>query len=86
MPLLLGVFDTPDKLVEVVSRLRNHGYDDLDVFQPSPFPEVEDAIIDKPSRVRLWTLIGGLAGVTTGFVLWLWWRKAKTDPAEAAEQ
>jgi len=72
MPLLLGVFETPDKVVEVVGRLRNRGFEDLDVFQPSPFREVEDAIIDKPSRVRLWTLIGGLAGVTTGFVMTIW--------------
>jgi hypothetical protein len=72
MPLLLGVFETPDKVAEVVGRLRNRGYEDLDVFQPSPFPEVENAIIDKPSRVRLWTLIGGLAGVTTGFAMTIW--------------
>jgi hypothetical protein len=72
MPLLLGVFETPDKVVEVVGRLRNRGFEDLDVFQPSPFREVEDAIIDKPSQVRLWTLIGGLAGVITGFVMTIW--------------
>ena len=72
MPLLLGVFETPDKLVEVIGRLRNRGFEDLDVFAPAPFPAVEDALIDTPSRVRLWTLIGGLAGVTTGFVMTIW--------------
>ena len=41
MPLLLGVFDTPNEVVEVARRLRNRGYDDLDVFQPAPFPEVD---------------------------------------------
>jgi len=72
MPLLLGVFETPNKLVEVIGRLRDRGYQDLDVFQPAPFKEVDDALIDKPSRVRLWTLIGGLAGVTTGFAMTIW--------------
>jgi len=72
MPLLVGVFETPNKLVEVIGRLRNRGYEELDVFQPAPFPEVDNALIDKPSRVRLWTLIGGLAGVTTGFAMTIW--------------
>jgi hypothetical protein len=72
MPLLLGVFETPNKVAEVIRRLRDRGYQELDVFQPAPFPEVDDALIDRPSRVRLWTLIGGLAGVITGFAMTIW--------------
>ena len=36
------------------------------------FDEVDDAVIAKPSRVRCWTLIGGLTGVVTGYALTIW--------------
>ena len=33
---------------------------------------MDDAVNPKPSRVRLYTLIGGLTGVVTGYALTLW--------------
>jgi hypothetical protein len=72
MPLLLGVFDVPDQVVGLVRRLRDRGYDELEVYSPAPFPEVDDALIDEPSRVRLFTLIGGLTGAFTGFLMTIW--------------
>ena len=35
-------------------------------------PEVEDAVDPKPSKVRRYTLIGGLAGVVTGYAITIW--------------
>ena len=72
MPTLLGVFDRPDQIAAAARRLRDRGYDDLETYSPAPFPEVDDAVIEKPSRVRLFTLIGGLTGVVTGYALTLW--------------
>jgi hypothetical protein len=72
MPTLLGVFDRPDQIAAAARRLRDRGYDDLETYSPAPFHEVDDAVIEKPSRVRLFTLIGGLAGVVTGYALTLW--------------
>jgi molybdopterin-containing oxidoreductase family membrane subunit len=72
MPTLLGVYDRPDQVVEVATRLRARGYTDLETYSPAPFAEVDDAVIEKPSRVRLYTLIGGLTGVVTGYAMTIW--------------
>jgi hypothetical protein len=72
MPTLLGVFEQPDHIASAVRKLRDRGYTKLETFSPAPFAEVEDAVIEKPARVRLWTLIGGLTGVVTGYALTLW--------------
>ena len=72
MPTLLGVFERPDQIAAAARQLRARGYDDLETYSPAPFREVDDAVIEKPSRVRLYTLIGGLTGVVTGYALTLW--------------
>jgi hypothetical protein len=72
MPTLTGIFDLPGQAAAVVTKLRNRGFSDLETYAPAPFPEVDDAINPKPSRVRLWTLIGGLIGVVTGYALTIW--------------
>ncbi len=72
MPSLVAVYDLPDDVASVAKRLRGRGYEDLETYAPAPFPEVDDAVIDKPSRVRLFTLIGGLTGVVTGYALTIW--------------
>jgi hypothetical protein len=72
MPKLVAVYELPHEIVEAVTRLRGRGYDKLETYSPAPFPELDDAMIDKPSRVRLFTLIGGLIGVVTGYALTIW--------------
>jgi hypothetical protein len=72
MPRLLAVFDRPDHTAEAVTHLKGRGFDDLETYAPAPFPEVEDAVDPKPSRVRLWRLIGCLLGVVTGYALTIW--------------
>ena len=56
----------------MITRLRDRGYTDLEAYAPAPFAEVDDALIPKPSRVRLFTLIGGLTGVVTGYAMTIW--------------
>ena len=72
MPVLLGVYDQPHDIAAVAKRLRARGYEDLETYSPAPFAELDDAVLEKPSRVRLFTLIGGLLGVVTGYALTLW--------------
>ncbi|MBW2267828.1 MAG: DUF3341 domain-containing protein [Deltaproteobacteria bacterium] len=72
MPRLRAIFERPDYTADAVTRLRGRGYTDLETYAPAPFPEVDDAMIDKPSPVRLYTLIGGLIGVVTGFAVTIW--------------
>ena len=72
MPTLLAVYERPDQVAEVATRLRARGYGDLETYSPAPFAEVDDAVIPKPSRVRIYTLIGGLTGVVTGYAMTVW--------------
>jgi len=72
MPTLLGVFDRPDQIAAAARQLRDRGYDDLETYSPAPFREVDDAVLEKPSGVRGWTLVGGLAGVVTGYAMTVW--------------
>jgi hypothetical protein len=72
MPDVLGIYDAPADVAAVVTRLRDRGYTDLETYAPAPFTEVDDAVLPKPSRVRLFTLIGGLTGVVTGYAMTIW--------------
>lgn len=72
MPSLLAVFDKPGSVAEVARRLKNRGYGDLEVYSPAAFPELDDVVDAGPSRVRAWTLVGGLVGAVTGYALTLW--------------
>jgi hypothetical protein len=72
MPSLLAVYDRPGSVAAVARRLKNRGYGELEVYAPGAFPELDDVVDAKPSRVRIFTLIGGLAGVVTGYALTIW--------------
>lgn len=72
MPTVLGVYERPSKVAETVRQLKGRGFSELEVYSPSPFDEVEEAVDPKPSKVRYFTLIGGLLGVTTGYLLTIW--------------
>ncbi len=72
MPTLVGVFEQPAKVAEAAKRLRDRGYAELQVYSPVPSHELDHVIDEKPSRVRVWTLVGGLLGVTAGYALTIW--------------
>jgi len=71
---VLGVFAHVDTTVHALEQLRARGYHDLTVYTPLPVHEIEEVLErDRPvSRVRLFTLIGGLAGITSAFILTIW--------------
>ena len=72
MPVLTGIYDLPGQVAGAAKQLRGRGYTDIETYAPAPFSEVEDAIDPKPSRVRLFTLIGGLTGVVAGYAMTIW--------------
>jgi ActD protein len=72
MPTLVGVFDTPSGVAEAVRRLKGRGFGKLEVYAPAPFDEIEEAVDPKPSKVRIFTLVGGLTGLVTGYALTIW--------------
>ena len=71
---VVGVFQHVDTTVKALEELRAKGYHDLTVYTPVPVHEIEDVLErDRPvSRVRLFTLICGLTGTVSGFLLTMW--------------
>jgi molybdopterin-containing oxidoreductase family membrane subunit len=71
---VLGVFAHVDTTVRALEDLRAKGYHDVTVYTPVPVHEIEDVLErGRPvSRVRLFTLIGGLIGTVSGFALTIW--------------
>lgn len=67
--LILGVFSRSAELMEAVARLCARGYNRLETYTPMKLPELEKIMRIHPSPVRLWTLIGGLIGLASGY--WL---------------
>jgi hypothetical protein len=71
---IVGVFAHVDTTVRALEELKAKGYHDLTVYMPVPVHQIEDVIErDRPvSKVRLFTLLGGLTGTVSGFFLTMW--------------
>jgi molybdopterin-containing oxidoreductase family membrane subunit len=71
---VLGVFSHVDTTLAAIRNLRDKGFSELTVYTPVPVEEIEEEIEKgRPlSKVRFFTLIGGLTGTATGFFLTIW--------------
>ncbi len=71
---VLGVFGHVDTTVGAIERLKSGGFRDITVYTPVPSHEILDVVErDRPlSKVRLFTLVGGLSGTSLGFFLTIW--------------
>jgi hypothetical protein len=67
MPGIVAAFTELDSTVHAVEALRQSRFNDLTVYSPTPRHELEHAMDAPPSRVRVFTLIGGLCGATFGY-------------------
>jgi hypothetical protein len=72
MPGVVGVFPEIDSAVDAIGELRRNQYNQLTVYTPTPRHEFEDALQAPPSKVRVFTLIGGLCGATFGYWIAVW--------------
>jgi hypothetical protein len=72
VPGILAAFMHVDAAVDAIRALRAMGRRDLVVYTPSPNHEIEEALEQRVSPVRLFTLIGGLSGCTAGFAMTIW--------------
>lgn len=72
VPGVLASFVQVDAAVDAITGLKSKGFRDLTVYTAAPNHEI-DAALDHPvSWVRMFTLIGGLTGVTAGFAMTIW--------------
>ena len=65
-PGVLAVFGQLDAAVDAIGRLRAAGHTDFTVYSPVPRHELEDALDQPVSPVRMFTLVGGIAGCAVG--------------------
>ena len=69
---VIAAFHELDAAVDAIADLRKNRFTELTVYSPTPRHELEEALEAPPSRVRLFTLLGGLAGATFGFWIAIW--------------
>ena len=61
-PGVLAVFGHLDTTVDAIGRLHAAGHTDFTVYSPIPRHEIEDALSQRVSPVRMFTLVGGISG------------------------
>ena len=61
---VLGAFHELDSAIHAIEDLKKNRVGDITVYTPTPRHEFEHAMGHGPSKVRVVTLIAGLAGVT----------------------
>lgn len=72
MPGVIAAYAEIDSAVEAIEELRRNKFNELTVYTPTPRHELEHALDAPPSRVRVFTLIGGLCGATFGYWIAVW--------------
>ena len=69
---LMAEFNTPTDLVRATEAARAAGYRRMECYTPYPVEEAAVALDFHTTRVPLLTLLGGLMGVTTAFLMETW--------------
>jgi len=69
---VLGAFRELDSAVHAIEDLKKERVGDITVYTPTPRHEFDHAMGHLPSKVRVFTLIFGLAGVTFGYWIPVW--------------
>ena len=72
VPGVLASFVHVDAAADAIRALRARGHRNLVVYSAAPNHEIEEALDQPVSPVRLFTLIGGLTGCAAGFGMTLW--------------
>jgi hypothetical protein len=69
---VIGAFRELDSTVHAIEELKKKNFRDISVFSPTPRHELDEAIAAGPSKVRRFTLIGGLLGLSFGYWIPIW--------------
>jgi len=69
---VLAVFPHLDSAVHAIDELKRKNYGDITVYSPTPRHELEEAAAAPVSKVRVFTLVGALLGVSFGYWIMIW--------------
>ncbi len=69
---MLALFGELDATVAAIEKLRALKVHDIVAFTPVPRHELDHALHEPESPVRIFTLVGGLTGAASGFALGTW--------------
>ncbi len=69
---LLAEFSTPGAMVRATEAARSAGYRRMECYTPYPVEEAATALDVHRTRVPLLTLMGGICGLTTAFLMQTW--------------
>ena len=69
---LMAEFADATSLVEAAKRTHAEGYRKTDAYSPFPIHELFEALEARDNRVQLFVLLGGIAGMLSGFGLCYW--------------
>jgi|SRR3954464_3464619 hypothetical protein len=69
---VLGSFHELDSAIHAIEDLKKAKLGDITVFTPTPRHEFDHVLNHAPSKVRVFTLVMGLAGVTFGYWIPVW--------------
>ena len=69
---VVATFRELDAAVHAIEELKKKNLGEITVYSPTPRHEFEDAINAPISKVRRFTLIGGLLGVSFGYWIAIW--------------
>jgi hypothetical protein len=69
---LVAAYRELDALIEGIEALKKKQFSKFTVYTPTPRHEIDHALKPPTSKVRRFTLIGGLLGVTFGYWIAIW--------------
>ena len=69
---VLGAFRELDSAVHAIEDLKKERVGDITVYTPTPRHEFDHVMAHPASKVRIFTLVFGLAGVTFGYWIPVW--------------
>jgi hypothetical protein len=72
VPGVLASFEQIDAATDAIKALRAGGHKDLVVYCSHPNHEIEEVLETPVSPVRLFTLVGGLTGLTAAISMTVW--------------
>ncbi len=69
---LLAEFDSPSEVLAATRRAYAEGYRKMDAYTPFPVHDLAEALGSRKSYVPLVTLVGGILGGLTAYLLQFW--------------